>query len=465
MNSPAERSSSANVVIANGGQPISIRPDHVYFAFPSGRLGYDCVSCGAKCCRGRGFEVLVGRELQHELATTHPVRFFLDPCEAGATDHYHARNLNPACFFLDGQNYCRIQVERGYAAKPETCRLFPFNNLRRAGDFLIVAPHPNLCPLAILPYGESSEASDHDELLAAISAGGIGTDVPGTGADEAAVPVLIALERRIVELSGQDLPATRYAQNAAAQLALTRLAAAPAESPDAVRDQARDDVEDFLWMLYEVLGATQPAGDDRDQALVRTMVGMTPSIRARLVFEQGAASEPGGVARIPFLLLALHTLATFAREAGMAAVTYQSVMGLLDAYRPLLSLLASIDRVMVWTPEATVGFATMSDKSLRSRYLGVAKALLPSAQRRAPVPLGRILSEHAVADGMDRILFLKLLARRLEGQIVPITGGAPAAMERLRQPRAAVRQWALGYFSTDFLMIVADQRVRRSAGE
>ena len=432
----------------------------MYFAFPSGRFGYDCVSCGAQCCRAHGFEVLVGRELQHQLATTHPVRFFLDPCGSGATDHFHARNLQPGCFFLDGQNFCSIQAEHGYAAKPETCRLFPFNNITRAGDFLIVAPHTGLCPLTVLPAGERSDASDHDQLLAAMSASGIGTHVPRTRAAEAALPELIALERRIVEWSEQDLRATRYAQNAAAQLALARLAGGATGSAEDARERASEDVEEFLWTLYEVLGVTQPIGADRDQALVRTMVGMTPSIRARLVFEQGAASEPGGVERIPYLLLALHTLATLAREAGMAQVTYQSVMGLLDAYRPLLTLLASIDRVMVWRPEANVDFAMASDKALRPRYIGVAKALLPGAQRKAPVTLGKILTEHAVADGMARVLFLKSLAQRLQGQIVPFAG-TPTAMTRLRQPGAAIQQWALGYFSTEFLLIVAESRSGR----
>jgi Fe-S-cluster containining protein len=464
MNSPPEHWSSGQVVIANGGHPIGIHPNRVYFAFASGRLGYDCVACGAKCCRGEDFEVLAGRELRHQLATTHPIRFFLDPCESGAADHYHARNLKPACFFLNGQGNCSIHVEHGYAAKPETCRLFPFNNITRAGEFLIIAPHRGLCPLQVLPAGERSDASDHDQLLAAMSGSGIGTHVPEIRAAQAEVPALIALERQIVELSGQDLNATRYARNAAAQLALTRLSAAPAGAPDAAQEQARDDVEEFLWMLYDVLGATQPIGDDHDQALVRTMVGMTPAIRARLVFEQGAASEPGGVERIPYLLLALHTFATFARDAGMAEVTYQSVMGLLDRYRPLLTLLASLDRVMVWKPEADVDFALASDQALRSRYLGVAKALLPSSQRKAPTPLGRILAEHAMPNGMDRVLFLKSLARRLQGQVVPMTD-APTTMRRVQAPRAALQQWALGYFSTDFLLMVADSRSRRAGGE
>jgi Fe-S-cluster containining protein len=148
-----------NVVLANSGRPISIQADHVYFAFPSGRLTYDCVSCGAKCCRGFGYEVFVDRDLQRQLGTRHALRFFLDPCEAGAADHYHARNLKPACFFLDEQNACSLHVQHGYDTKPETCRLFPFNQFNRVGDYLIVAPHPELCPLAILPPGERSDAS------------------------------------------------------------------------------------------------------------------------------------------------------------------------------------------------------------------------------------------------------------------------------------------------------------------
>jgi Fe-S-cluster containining protein len=462
MNTPSEQHSSATVVIANGDQPIGIPPDRVYFAFASGRLTYDCVSCGAQCCRGHGFEVLAGRELLHQSTTHHPIRFFLDPCESGATDHLHARNLQPACFFLNEQNLCSIQLSHGYAAKPETCRLFPFNEIRQSGDFLIVAPHRALCPLRVVPAGDRSEASDHGQLLAAMSASGIGTHVPQTSIASVAMPALVALERQLVELCEQDLGATRYARNAIGQLALARLAQVPAAAQDTVWNQARDDVEDFLWSLYDVLGAAQPVGNDDDRALVRTMIGMTPSIRARLIFGEGWGADPDSVERIPYLLLALYTLATFAREAGMGEVTYQSVMNLFDAYRPLLNLLAVLDRVMVWKPTASVGFAMTRDRALRLRYLGVAKALLASAQRRAPAPLGRILSEHAgSAQGLDRVMFLKRLARELQGQIEPISP-KPAARRRLHLSGAAIRQWGLGYFSTDFLMTVADAQSRRA---
>jgi hypothetical protein len=32
------------------------------------------------------------------------------------------KNCPPACFFLDNDGLCGIQVEHGYDAKPETCR-------------------------------------------------------------------------------------------------------------------------------------------------------------------------------------------------------------------------------------------------------------------------------------------------------------------------------------------------------
>src|SRR5439155_24391290 len=89
------------------------------------------------------------------------------------------------------------------------------------GFRFIAAPHPGLCPLSVAPAGERSDDSNHDELLAMMGASTIGAhvaDVNLTGADMAAV---VALERRIVELCEQDLGATRYAANAAGQLALT----------------------------------------------------------------------------------------------------------------------------------------------------------------------------------------------------------------------------------------------------
>ena len=409
--------SRVHIIVARDGQSIPIRQDHVYFAFASGRLGYDCVSCGAKCCRAHGYEVLVERELQQHLATQHAVRFFLDPCEAGADNHVHARNFNPACFFLDGHGRCGLHVDRGFAAKPETCRLFPFNDLHRVGEFLIVAPHPTLCPLAVLPSGESSDASDHGDLLAMMCAGGIGTHVGETAGNGADVPAVIAFERRMCELADAQLDATRYSTFAAAQLAAS--------------GQATDAVDRFLEMLDEVLGERRPDGDDRDATLARTMVGMTPAIRARILFAYGEIPGRADIERVPYLLLVLHTFAALARQAGMAEVTFQTVMGLFDTFRPLLLMLADVDRVMVWKADAPADVVVNGKPEWQERYRAVAAALRPEAQRSAQTPLGRMLCDSANANGLDRVLFLKRVARHVNGRIEPWM--APAVTTGLRR--------------------------------
>jgi hypothetical protein len=77
--------------------------------------------------------------------------------------------------------------------------------------------------------------------------------------------------------------------------------------------------------------------------------------------------------------------------------------------------------------------------------------------------LRRILCDHAVVEEMDRVVFLKLLARRLDGRIAPMTD--PAAGGRLRQPRAAAQQWAVRHLSADMLELIADRQFRRAAGK
>jgi hypothetical protein len=148
--------------------------------------------------------------------------------------------------------------------------MFPFNDLHRVGEFLIVAPHPKLCPLAVLPSGELSDASDHDDLFAMMCASGIGMHVGETAGNGADVPAVIALERRRCGLAEAQLHPTRYSTFDAAQLAAS--------------GQAPDGIDRFLEMLVEVLGERRPDGDDRDATLARTMVGMTPAIRARILF-------------------------------------------------------------------------------------------------------------------------------------------------------------------------------------
>ena len=127
------------VVRENKLESCYLRP-LIYFPFPSGRLGYDCVTCQAKCCRGFGYMTTVGAELdrQFEMRPTLPL-FVSPPDPRTSGGQVSIGNCAPGCFFLADDGRCDIHRERGFAAKPETCRLFPFNNFRRVGRFLIVA--------------------------------------------------------------------------------------------------------------------------------------------------------------------------------------------------------------------------------------------------------------------------------------------------------------------------------------
>ena len=118
----------------------------VHFTFGSGRLAYDCASCGAQCCRGHGFLAREGAEVATLLNEAPELLVFLE--RGHSQRHYvDTRNLAPGCFFLDASSLCRLHAAHGEAAKPETCRLFPFNDVLTSDGALIVRPHMALCPL------------------------------------------------------------------------------------------------------------------------------------------------------------------------------------------------------------------------------------------------------------------------------------------------------------------------------
>lgn len=200
------------------GDSLRFSQDSVYFAFGSGRLRYDCVACNAQCCRGHGYTLAGAGETSAHLAESAAVRFFVNRCDA-ESNHLHVTNCAPACFFLDKAGLCRIQTKGGYSAKPETCRLFPFNEFLRVGSFLVVLPHPGLCPLEIILEKESnSDCSEHGNLLEAMALSGIDTHVASVGLDIDDAAGAIAAERRIVALSDDYLMADDYLAFAAAQM-------------------------------------------------------------------------------------------------------------------------------------------------------------------------------------------------------------------------------------------------------
>jgi Fe-S-cluster containining protein len=431
--------------------------DRVYFAFASGRFDYDCRSCGAQCCRGHGYELQVGPELQAHLATAPAVRFFLDRCDAEAERHYHVRNCAPGCFFLTDEGECGIQLTHGYDAKPETCRLFPFNQLARVGEYLIVSPHTGLCPLQARPAGHESVRSAHAALLQMLTRGTVNLDVPQASPLLGDPAKLITLERRIVELSERHLDDGDYAEFAAAQLSATADAFGPIQAASQDASHPRDSLVRFTRTLYEVLGADPPKRGAQDRALVRTLVVTTPALRAQLVFRRRGkttnAESHIGLHHIPTALLALEAMARIARHAGMRSVTYQTLMKLFMEYHPLIATLAHLDTVMAWRPAATIDLSFPGDKTWRMRYVTVARALLPRAQRETRAPLAQVLCAHMPSEGLARVTFLKRLAQRLVGRVVPFERTAPASLgQRLSAPRATLQHLVFALANPEILV-------------
>jgi hypothetical protein len=114
----------------------------LHFAFADGAIGYDCVACGARCCKGLGF-ALGGGELVQLLAHAPKLAPFAQPMRGAV----HMFDLEDGCWELRDDGQCGVEVAHGREAKPSTCRLFPVNRLLRMGDTIVVDLQLTHCPL------------------------------------------------------------------------------------------------------------------------------------------------------------------------------------------------------------------------------------------------------------------------------------------------------------------------------
>jgi len=114
----------------------------LHFAFADGAIGYDCVACGARCCKGLGF-ALGGGELVQLLARRPEFAPFAQPMRGAV----HMFDLEDGCWALADDGWCGIERDHGREAKPSTCRLFPVNRLLRIGEAIVVDLQLSQCPL------------------------------------------------------------------------------------------------------------------------------------------------------------------------------------------------------------------------------------------------------------------------------------------------------------------------------
>jgi Fe-S-cluster containining protein len=387
--------------------------ENVYFAFASGRLGHDCQECRAQCCRGYGYNIRGALEVAAQLERRPAIGFFLQPTSDAC---YAARTFPPACFFLDDSNRCAIHKELGYAAKPETCRLFPFSDLRLVSGHLIVAAQATLCPLDVLPVGRESEQSAHERLLTELAAQELTGTVRLGHATVEGVAELLQLETELRSASERHLDDRDYGPFAVEQLA--------AAARHGFRSEwgANLPADDFVALLLRVLGAEETVRPGLDRDVSRVLVGATAGIRSQLLFGdgRGPAAPVTSMDRIPRLLLALHVLLWLVRAAGMRTVSYQTVNRVFSEYRRLLGLLAYVDCEMVWSDSAEVDPVFDGSSDEQAMYLAVCRTLLPGNGIRGGRSFGEILIEYSPPGLAGRANFLRRLVPRLSGQIAPV---------------------------------------------
>jgi Fe-S-cluster containining protein len=167
--------------------------EHVYFTWPDRRFRYECRGCGA-CCKGHGIGIDVAGGQLVQLLTRRPaLAAFLRRRGEAIT----AFNPRDRCWFLADDGLCRIEVEDGRAAKPASCRLFPFNRVFRLGAYTIVDYNSVICPLTVGDDG-ITHASIIDELASITDPTIIDTPLPARDPD-AEARTFINTERAIAD--------------------------------------------------------------------------------------------------------------------------------------------------------------------------------------------------------------------------------------------------------------------------
>jgi hypothetical protein len=136
----------------------------LYFTFPDGGLTYDCPSCRQLCCRGKGFAIGAGELIQ--LAKRAPE--VVPHLYLRGGDSFGVFDFTDACWMLADNGNCGLEVRHGRAAKPSTCRLFPFNRVFRVGEVRIIDMNSSLCPLQASGNGVrwSDITREIDEVIA-----------------------------------------------------------------------------------------------------------------------------------------------------------------------------------------------------------------------------------------------------------------------------------------------------------
>jgi Fe-S-cluster containining protein len=172
-----------------------------YFTWPDRKLRYECRNCGA-CCKGHGIGLDVAAGQLVKLVAKRPE---LAAFVRRRGDAVTAFNPRDRCWFLADDGLCRVEVEDGRAAKPASCRLFPFNRVFHIGTTMVVDYNSVICPLQLGEAGVT-HAEILDEIMTIQDPAITGTSLPADGDLERERTIAAAI------FGGADLAATASVQ-------------------------------------------------------------------------------------------------------------------------------------------------------------------------------------------------------------------------------------------------------------
>lgn len=199
-----------------------IDPATVYFTWPDRALSYRCAGCGA-CCKGLGIGIDAAGGQLVALTTRRPQ---LVPFLRRRGEAITAFNPRDRCWFLADDGLCRIETEDGRAAKPASCRLFPFNRVFTLGAITVVDYNSVICPLHLGGDAPVAHADILAELATITDPAIVGSTLPPDGDGVA----ILAAER---ELAAEIFASDRLGASAGAEVdeALSVLAGITATVP------------------------------------------------------------------------------------------------------------------------------------------------------------------------------------------------------------------------------------------
>lgn len=314
----------------------------MFFTFPDRALKYDCPSCGSQCCKGKGLALEASAEV---------VRFArLEPRLAALVHPVNAQfaqvvDVTDGCWMLRPDGLCAIEVERSYAEKPHTCRLFPFNRIFTVGGERVVDFNSKICPLQ--DVADERTGQSHEDLRRQIEAEGPGffgrgEAPPPPGGEEMG---WLAHEAFIRDQSEPLLGQADYATFAALQeeAALALLKREPF-SPVHLRARA-EMLQKLLhrWRAHHgVLG--EPGLADAARKAARQAALLTCSWRLSVLLRSGAGPYAAEIQLLPKRLLATAHLLELSHLARRTAPGLRAATEVFQNAAPLIGLLAFFGR-------------------------------------------------------------------------------------------------------------------------